>query len=187
MNTIKNFILALGAIAVAGFSAPSPAAAEAYAVVDFNRIMNQSVAAQGIRAEIDAKGKQFQAELSKEDIALKEARQKLEQDKAKLSPEDLQKRGRELEAKFIAAERLLQNRKATLNVAGGSSFRKLKEEAVGVIAQLTKEKGYTAVFSQEAVVLASKELDITDEVIKRLNASVKKIAVDWSQTAKPKK
>jgi outer membrane protein len=187
MKTIKTLILAAGALALVGLSAPSSARAEAYAVVDFNRIMSKSLAAQGIRAELDAKGKQFQTELSKENTALKDARQKLEQEKDKLSQDELQKRARDLEAKFIAAERLLQTRKTTLNVAGGGAFRKLREDAVEIIAQLTKEKGYTAVFSQEAVVLASKDLDITEEVIKRMNSSVKKISVDWSQAAQPRK
>ena len=157
--------------------------ANTYGFVNINRVMHDCAAGKAIRAELDGKGQQFQSELSKENQTLSAARQEFEKLRGSISQTDAEKKMRELEGKYAQADKLLQQRRHQLNKAGNASFAQLKKAAVDIILSMSKERGYAAVFSQESVILAAQEFDITDEVIKRLNDKVKKIAIDWS--AKP--
>ena len=56
-----------------------------------------------------------------------------------------------------------------------------------VLADIAKEKKLSAVFTEDAVMLSVPEMDMTDEVIKRMNDTVKKIPVDWSAAPAKKK
>jgi len=189
MKNFMNTVLSAGFVLLLALPLPAAAATETpaantYAFVNINQVMHDSEAGATIRKELDGKGQQFQAELSKENKDLSALRQEFEKGKASLAPADAEKKMRELESKYAAADKMLQERRHMLNRAGSASFAALKKEAVGIIIELSKEKGYSAVFSQESVILAADEYDITEEVIKRLNAKVKRIPIDWS--AKPK-
>lgn len=187
MKHFMKTVLSAGFVLLLALPAPAAAAetpASSYAFVNINSVMRDSEAGTAIRKELDGKGQQFQAELSKENKTLSAERQEFEKGKTGLSQADAEKKMRELESKYAAADKMLQERRHTLNRAGSVSFAALRKETVDIIVSLSKERGYSAVFSQESVILAADEYDITDEVIKRLNAKVKRIPIDW--TAKPK-
>ncbi len=193
MKNFSSIILAAGLIMALAFpasAATQPAAAPAtqpsgYAFVNLNRVMHDCTAGEAIRKELDAKGQQFQAELTKENQALSSARQDFEKVRGTLPQAEAEKKWHELEGKYAQADKMLQERRHTLNRAGSSSFAELKKATINIILEMSKENNYAAVFSQESVILAADQYDITDKVISRLNDKVKKIAVDWS--AKPQK
>lgn len=192
MKNFRNIILAAGLFMA--LSAPASAATEpaqavtgqnVYAFVNLNRVMHDCTAGEAIRKELDAKGQQFQAELTKENQGLSAARQDFEKVRGTLPQAEAEKKWHELEGKYAQADKMLQERRHTLNRAGSGSFAELKKATVEIILQLSKENNYAAVFSQESVILAADQFDITDKVIARLNEKVKKIPIDWS--AKPQK
>lgn len=188
MKDFRSIILAAGlcmalaAPASAGTPPATPAAAQpgSYAFVNIARVMHDCTAGVAIRKELDAKGQQFQEELTKENQELSTARQDFEKVRSTLPQAEAQKKWQELESKYAAADKMLQERRHTLNRAGSSSFAELKKAAVDIILDMSKENNYAAVFSQESVILAADQYDITDKVISRLNDKVKKIAIDWS-------
>ena len=61
-----------------------------------------------------------------------------------------------------------------------SSLNRLRHEAANIIKDIAKEKNYAAVLNQDTVIISIPSLDITDEVVARMNKSVKKMAVDWT-------
>lgn len=195
MKDFRSIILAAGlfmALAASAHAATPPATATttatqpgSYAFVNLNRVMHDCTAGEAIRKELDAKGQQFQAEMTKENQSLSSARQDFEKVRGTLPQADAEKKWHELEGKYAQADKMLQERRHTLNRAGSGSFAELKKAAIDIILDMSKENNYAAVFSQELVILAADQYDITDKVISRLNDKVKKITVDWS--AKPQK
>lgn len=186
MNKVKSAVLA--GLAVAALAVSSVASAEthslSYAVVDMNKVMRDATAAEGIRAELNAKSKQFHTELENQDKALSSEKETLAKNRESMSSDAFEKKFKDLQAKYGSAERLLQERRRTLDVASNTSRTRLLTEATKIIADVARERGYATVFTQEAVLLAQPELDITDEVVKRMNTSVKKIAIDWNAANK---
>jgi Skp family chaperone for outer membrane proteins len=183
MKPIKNIIAAAGLAALCCLGAGSARAdgAPVYAFVDMNQVLYKSDAGKALREEITRKGQKVEAELQAENKSLNAAAMDYKKSKdggAADSPE-VAKKAKELQKKYDDADRLLQSRRMTLNAAMSIANRKLSDKAVEIIAAIMKEKGYTAVFSHEAVVLAAENQDITQEVLKRMNATVKSIPIDW--------
>jgi Skp family chaperone for outer membrane proteins len=183
---MKNIILALGIFAL--FAFPSQARAEnTYGFVNMVRVVQDCDAGKALRKELEVKGQQFQAELSSENKKLSQERQAFEQKRGTMSKEDADTQMRALESKYATADKMLRDRREQWSRAVAASSAELKQAAVDIILALSKERNYAAVFSQESVILAASEYDITDEVIKRLNDKVKKVAVDWTASQGKKK
>lgn len=186
MNKLKSAIFA--GLAVAALAVSSVANAEThaltYAVVDMNKVMREATAAEGIRTELNAKSKLFHTELENQDKSLSAEKEALAKSRDSMTSDAFEKKVKELQNKYGSAERLLQERRRTLDVASNTSRTRLLTEATKIIADVARERGYATVFTQEAVLLAQPELDITDEVVKRMNTSVKKIAIDWNAANK---
>ena len=183
MNKMKKFALACGMLALVS-AAPAMAAdasALKYGVVDMGKIVQNTDAAKGIFSELEGKRKQYQDQIKKEEDALKVTEQEIVKAKEKMSKEDFEKKAKEFEGKIVAGQKMVQEKKKTLDEAYASSMGKLRSEAAKVIGEVAKERGYSAVFTQDAVVMAATELDITDEVISRINKNVKKIPVEWKK------
>jgi Skp family chaperone for outer membrane proteins len=75
---------------------------------------------------------------------------------------------------------LIAGREKILDQALTKSMMKLRMEVGKVVAAVAQEKHYAAIFTQDAMVIPTPQLDITDEVIARTNQQVKKIPVDWA-------
>lgn len=182
MKTLKHAVLA--GFLCALMALPAQARAEyVYGFVNLSRVMHDCEAGQGLRKELEAKGQQFQAELSKENKTLSAERQQFEAARASLPKEQAAAQLLALESKYAAADRLQRDRGKTWSRAAAVANAEIKKATVDIILTLSKERNYAAVFSQDSVILAASEFDITDEVIKRLNQKMKKVSVDWS--AKP--
>jgi outer membrane protein len=181
MRSMKYAVMALAAAAFVGFTSPASAQGMSYGVVDMNKILQTADAAKGLFAELEAKRKEFQTQIAKEETALRTTEQEIIKQKEKLTKEQFEVKRKEFEGKVTAAQKTVQSRKETLDKAFAEAMGKLRVEILKVSADVAKEKGYNAVFSQEAMVLADQKMDITKEVIEGVNKSVKKIPVEWKK------
>lgn len=182
MKTISKTILMLGVLAF--FATPAFAAdatAVKYAVVDMKRVMNDTDAGKAVIAEINGKEEEFRAQLKKEFDSLEASRSQLEKDHAKMSKEDLDSKVKDLMKKQADNKKMVEDRSQKLRSVEASAEKYLIDQAKSVIAEIAKERSLDTVFTQEAVILASNSLDITDEVLSRMNKSVKKVPVEWKK------
>lgn len=192
MKTFKNAILWIGIVAAAGFSVPvlaaeDPAAhARPFGVVDMDKVMQTTEAAKDIFSQLENKRKEYQAQITKEDDLLKAAKQEILKQKDSLSKDEFEKKGREFEEKVASGQKMVQDRTQILDHAFNRSMLKLRGEAAKVVASVAEEKRYVAVLTQDAVMISTPDMDITSEVIARMNKNVKKIPVDWSSPAEGK-
>lgn len=187
MKLLHKTALAIGFLAVLSqpalaADAPKPAAAVnyTYGVIDMSLVMRESDAAKGIISQLDGKRTEFQKEMQKEEDALRSAEEQIRATREKMSEEEFGKKRKEFEEKLIATQKKAQERKKMLDDAFGKSFEQLRDNAANITAAVAKERGLAAVLTQDAVILAAPHLDLTDEVMKRLNKDVKKIPVNFS-------
>ena len=188
MKTVKNTILVLGISAIAALStqamaadAPAaPAAGLTFGIVDMNKVMQTTDAAKDIFSQLDDKRKEYLAQISKEEDTLRTTQQELGKDKDKLSKEAFDEKRAAFEEKYQKWQKLAQNRKEVLDRAFENAMNKLREKAAEIVAAAAKQKHYSAVFTQNAVMMSTPDLDLTPAVIEQMNKSVKKIPVDWA-------
>lgn len=173
--------IAMIAVAAALLFSPVAQAADpvAFGVIDMTRVMKETDAAKGILSELEAKRKEYEGQIEKEGDSLSKLEKDIIAKKGKMSEEEFNKARADFEKKIADAQKMVQDRKVTFDKAFADAINKLRAEAAKYTAEVAKERGYSAVMTQDAVVLAEPSLDVTDEVIKRLNANVKKISIKW--------
>jgi outer membrane protein len=191
MKTIKNLALVMGIIAMNGLITPvlaadAPAAAPAavtFGVVDMNKVLQTTDAAKDIFNQLEGKRKEYQAQISKEEDSLRSAEQEIMKQKDTLSKEEFEKKRTGFEEKVLGGQKLVQDRKHILDQAFNNSMGNLRNEAAKIVAEIAKEKSYSAVFTQDAIMISDPKLDMTDVVVDRMNRSVKKMPIDWTASA----
>ncbi len=192
MKTIRKTILMMGVSAMAGFSSPvlaadapaptaaAPAAGQTFGVVDMGKVMQSTDAAKDVFSQLEVKRKEFQIQISKEESSLSADGQQLEKQKDTLSKTDYEEKANALQARFTQEQRLVDGRKKILYIAQETAIGNLRHEAAKIVASIAKERHYSAVFTEDAVMISTPDLDMTDMVVNQMNKSVKKIPVDWA-------
>ena len=197
MKMIKKTIMIAGISAIAAFSAPAfaadapaataPAAAAStgltFGIVDMNKVMQTTDAAKDIFNQMEVKRKEYQAQISKEEDSLRSAEQEIVKQKDTLSKDAFEAKRKAFEEKVLQGQKLVQDRKKILDQAFGGAMNNLRHEAAKIVASAAKERHYSAVFTQDAVMISTPDLDMTDVVIDQMNKNDKKIPVDWAAAA----
>ena len=113
-------------------------------------------------------------------IPLRSQEQEFGKEKDTLSSAEAGKKQDEIKKRIYNFQKLTQEREKVFDRAYNELVNKMKNETVKIVADIAKKKGFSAVLTQDAVMLSLPEMDITDEVIARLNDTVKKIPIDWT-------
>jgi outer membrane protein len=189
MKTVKNTILALGVSIVAlcsaqALAADTPAAAQTFGIVDMNKVLQDTEVAKNVFSQMESKRKEYLTLVSKEEDALLSIRQELEKGKGTLSKEVLEEKQKAFEEKYQHWLKLGQRRKVELDIAFEDAMNQMRRKAAEVVAAEAKQRKYSAVFTQNAVMMSTPDLDLTEVVIEQMNKTAKKISIDWAAAAK---
>lgn len=159
-------------------TAPAAALPEAnVAVVDYQRLLKQSAAGRHVHRQIDNYRKSFQAEVKREEEALRDVEEKLKRERDTLSASEFQKRKRNFEERVIALQRRAQDSMRALDRSFQESMSKLHNRVLPLVEDISGKQGYNVVIDRSKVVIVLKTRDLTDEVIAVLNKKIPKLKV----------
>ncbi|MBU6475287.1 MAG: OmpH family outer membrane protein [Alphaproteobacteria bacterium] len=163
--------------------AATSATSQTFGIVDMNRVLQTTDAAKSIFKQMDAKRKSYQAEIAREEDKIRSSEESLEKQKDTLSKGAFEAKQKAIEEKVIDGQKMVQNRRQVLDQAFGSAMNGLRHSAAQIVAHIAKDKHYSAVFTDDAVMMSTPDLDMTDEVIKQMNEKVKDVRVDWKKAS----
>lgn len=174
----------LGATALAaGLVLSSPGAARAelkppiIAVVDVQKILQESTASQGVQKAIETQRETYQKEISALEDKLRTAEQELRKQQTVLSADAFAGKRRDFEKQVADVQRTVQARKRALDTAMNESMDQVQKTMVDLITEVAKEQGANVVLARHHVVLVESNLNVTDTVLDRLNKKLPKVAV----------
>jgi Skp family chaperone for outer membrane proteins len=174
---MKKFIFALFATLAL---VTTPAMAEtATAVVNVAKIMRDSKAAVSVRSQLQAKQKSFQAELDTKEKALLAEDQALVKQKDSADKAGFEKKVKDFREKAAGEQRAVQTKKAALDKAFAAALESIQKNVLDVVKQVATEKKLNLVLSSTQVLYSDAALDITDEVLKRLDGKLPSVAVKF--------
>jgi outer membrane protein len=159
------------------FCNPLPAAdAVSMGYVDMQQVIEKSKLGQEAQANLEEQFAKPQEELAKEEQAIRKLQETTGRDAALMSQAELDKRKAELEERVMILQRnaaAAQQKLSQEQVKLGAGIIKPAQE---IIAELAKEKKLSAVFerNQSGLLYIEDGLNLTDEVIKRLDARSEK-------------
>ena len=170
--------LILGAL-TAGMAAPlamaQPATAQqkmkpvAIAVIDGQRIEREAMAIKDAREQLQRVRSAYQAEVAKEEEKFRAEEQELARQRTVLTGEAFDARRRDFERRVTEVQRQVQERSRQLEQSFNDVRGEVGKAMVVIIGDLAKERDFSLVIHRAQTAYRADGLDITDEVLKRLD------------------
>lgn len=169
-------------ILLAVFTLSFPLAAQAeqlkIAVVDVEKILNISKAGKSIQQQLRERREGYQKEFSKLEKDLNASEKKLLKAKPDLSVEAFAAKRKEFQTQLLETRKLFQKRRNSLDKGLGTAMSTLRKNIIQVTAEVADEGGYNMILTRDSVVIVEKSMEITKQVLERLDSKVSSIKLD---------
>ncbi len=179
MNRILTFaacgaLAALTAAPPAAAQAEKPAAALKIAVLDVNRVIQESAIGKEALARVQKLQQAKQEDLAKRQKELRDLEQKIQEQGKSLAEDAMEKLQKDYQAKAVDLKRFQDDAQRDLGDAQQKELKALEERIMPVIDAFGKEMGYTAIFNKfnSGFLFAAEDVDITNSFIQRFNAQI---------------
>jgi outer membrane protein len=174
--TMRTLFLILTAFAV---MASTPSFAQtSIAVVDMQQILSESAAAKDILAQLKTHREKMDKEIKTIEEGLKKEEQTLIKAKETAKPEEFAKLRQAFEKKLTDSRTKVQQQRKSADAAFNKAIAQLRENIVAVVTDLATEKKIQLIITKQTVVIGDHALEVTDEVMTKLNAKIKSIKVN---------
>jgi len=157
----------------------SPPTSMSVMVVDVQSLLQNSKAAKMVRDQIEGKRAEYAKEISKQEETLRQERDTLQKQQASLSPEQLNTKGREFQAKVNELDRDVQAKRQALERSNADALQKIQEVMVKIITEIAKDRKANLVFQRSELVLFDQGFDVTDQVLTKLDEQMPTLAVNF--------
>lgn len=147
------------------------------AVIDTEVIRRKSRAFKDIGAQIAKYRSAIQADIQKEEEALRSANEELARKRAILAPETFAEERRQFEERLVQVQRTVQKRKKGLDRVAAEAIKKVEAVLNKIITEVAKEQALGLILRKRQTVLVAAELDITPQVLKRLDTALPSLKV----------
>lgn len=173
--------------AVAALFAAAPGAASAQkiepaaiAVVDVQFLLRESSAGKDVRRQIEEIRTRYQAEIDKRQQTLRTEEDELRRQQTILSPEAFQQRRQKFQRRIATEQKYVQDTTKLVDESVGRAMGAIQQKVFEILDEIRGEFGYNLVLPKTQIVYGLKSLELTDEVLKRLDKRLPKMAVDLS-------
>lgn len=165
-------LLVLALAPPAAWSADTPLPPATAAVIDYQRVMREAQAAESIRTQIEARRVRYQSEIAAEEQRLVEADRELADQRSRLEADDFARRRKSFEEDVAEVQRMLQSRRQQLDDVAAMAMSEVREAVIRIVGELSEQRGFNLVLPSANVLLFSPQIDITDEVLEKLDAEL---------------
>jgi Skp family chaperone for outer membrane proteins len=153
-------------------------AAQKIAVLDLRVIWRNSLAGKSIADQLNVYRKAFQKKADAQTKKLKTSENELRLQRSLLSPEAMKARERKFKDEVAAVQRQLQARRKALDKSRAEAFKIFEKNFTEVLKKLRAEKKIDIIIKKRpSIIYMEPSVNITGEVLKRLDVRIKKITV----------
>jgi len=166
------------AVAVIGFSltggisgaqAQERRPAVIFGVVNTDRILQDSLAAKGVRLEREKYAQTYQTQIKDEEAKLRTEDQELSQQRSVMAPEVFQQRAQAFQQKLADFQNQVRDKQERLDFSFQQAMQEIGNTIIIVSQEIAKQQGITAVAAHNQLLFFDPGMDITAPVLERLN------------------
>lgn len=148
-------------------------------ILDVEQIVKDSVAMRDIQKKVSKKQDEYQKEVTKKQNALEAEQKRIESKKSVLAKEALEKEAAGFEKKVEELKEFVEKKQNSLKKASVDGMGKVNDEIKDIIADISKEKDLDVIVPASQALYYKDELDISEEVLSRLNNKITKVSVSF--------
>lgn len=149
------------------------------AVVDVESVLEHSFAIKTIKKSISDISSKIERELTEKEISLKKIESDLIKDKDKMTQEQFNAKVQDFNRVVSKAQMEIQTKKDGLEKAHSEAINKVQNSIIAIISDLSKKHGYSMVVPSSHVLYVITDLNITLEVITKLNEVLPVVEVNY--------
>jgi outer membrane protein len=154
------------------FAMPVFAQTPSIAVIDPQKVVQNSEMGKKALAEIKTLKDKKQAEIDQRQNNIQGMRDKLEKQRDILSAEAREKLNGDVQRAMTDLRRFSEDSEAEIQRELGKAIKGIEEKVLPIIQKLGEERGFSVIIQKDQLVYFSAKNDITDEVIRLFNASL---------------
>jgi outer membrane protein len=143
-------------------------------VIDLQKILETSAAGKAIQAELKKEKDKMEANLKKKGAEIENIRKRLERESMVMGKEMREEKERESRIKINDFKSLQKRYRSNLQKLEGGLMNRLKTDIDEIVKQIGKKGGYLLIINKFGVLYSPNSIDITDNVIGKLNAKYAK-------------
>ncbi len=147
-------------------------------LIDLDGVLRQSSGTSKVQQLLDQQRLTFQEEFTQREAELQAAERDLEAERELLSEEIFGERLKLFEDEVAEVQRQIQYRRQALDRAFQEAQRNLRGIALEIVKQIAGERKLDLVLSQESVLIFLPSLNISDEVLERLDERTKNARIE---------
>lgn len=149
----------------------------AIAVIDVQRVLQESAAAKSVQKQIEDQRVKFQAEIAKEEAELRQTEQELSKARGTVKPDVYADREQKLRQRFLVVERHVQSRRKALDQGFTDSLNVVRKKILDIVNDMATSRGLSLIVVKQQALWNDKKMEITDEVLERVNKELKDVPV----------
>jgi outer membrane protein len=171
--------VALASAASAQTQAAGPAlTAPTIAIVDMQRVVVESAAGRSIQTQLDTERRKIRDQLSKLEDELKAGDNELRRQRPILQPDAFNEQVQALQRKQADYQRLAQERQEAFAKGQNDAVNVVVDNVRDIVQQIASERHIGLVLQKQVVIsMTDKNMDVTDDVIQRLNTKLPTVTV----------
>ncbi len=159
-------------------TAPAVNAADNIAIVDVEKIVQESKAAKHLREQLDKRKDKIKSELKNKEKELEKDKKKLEKQKSVLSEDAFKKKITTFREKLMSINTNLKERTDKLESSFLKALKKIDKVTMEIVGNIARKEKITIVLPKNKVLFYKGGNDITDAVLERLNKKLTKVDLD---------
>jgi Skp family chaperone for outer membrane proteins len=149
------------------------------AIVDVQMILERSLAVQSVKNRIEEISKNVQKQMDIKTANLKKSEEELSRKRGAVSEKEFEQELLIFNKHVSKLQREAQESKGKIEQAFSEAMNKVHEEMLKIINDLAREKGFEIILPAPVVIYASPSLNITQNIIEKLNQKLKDIPVNY--------
>lgn len=156
-----------------------PMAAPVVAVIDFQRVVKESLAGKSVREFVNVRQSQFQSQIKKIQQELETTRKELSTGPSGVAKGEFDAKRQKMRERVSQLQSIIQKRKRELDGMFNAGMRQVDVALVAVLKELAEERGINLILNagrgRGLVLFAESGVIITDEALRRLNKRLPKV------------
>ena len=151
--------------------------------VDVQQILRDSLVAKDVQAQMSQRTERYTKEVTDQENELQRTQEELEKERSTLVPDAFNTKMRDFQRRYDALDNRVQATRQALQQSYNDAMTKVENTALQIIADIAAERKANLVVAKAAVLFEAPELDITQEVIKRLDVKLPQVQLATPQIA----
>jgi outer membrane protein len=146
-------------------------------VVDFSKLEKDSLAAKSLVEAMEGSQKSIKTEAESIQASFQKKAEGLQSQQSVLSKEAFEKKRKALESEAVQTQTDFQEKINKLEQKKQEALEKINEEIKKAASKVAKKHEAQIVIPSNFTIYSEESLDVTEEVLKNLNSSLKKVSL----------